>query len=654
MKDIRLLPALLLLAATLLFAQPALAVLCYPDADGDGFGDSGHPGNDQPSCPPGWVDNNFDCDDGNASINPGADEFCNGIDDNCDTVVDENAVDAPTWYRDADGDGYGDLAITLELCDQPGGYVDNGDDCDDADPSINPGAAETCNGVDDDCNGSVDDNPTDGTIWYADADSDGFGDPLNSVLACAQPAGHVTNDQDCDDGDATINPNGTEVCNGLDDDCNGTVDDNATDATTWYADADGDGFGDVGNSALACSAPPGFVSNSFDCDDGDASINPGATEICNGIDDDCNSLIDDAVVDTAVWYADSDGDGYGDANIDVKSCTQPPGFVDNDFDCDDADAAINPGAAETCNGVDDDCNTIVDDNPTDGVTYYADTDNDGFGDPLNSMLACALPPGFVTNDADCDDGDATINPNGTELCNGLDDDCNGTVDDNATDATTWYADADGDTYGEVTSFVLACSAPPGFVDNDTDCDDTDANINPGASEICNSVDDDCNGTVDDNPIDGETWYVDADGDGYGTGSGVLDCGPLVGFATNDLDCDDADAAISPDAVEVCDSIDNNCDGSVDEGGVCVIIECPFTVTGDVDENTNLTSADIIYLVNFVFKGGPGPIPCDAVGDVDCNGSVTSGDIIYMVNHVFKGGPAPCDACTLWPDTWPCL
>jgi hypothetical protein len=82
-------------------------------------------------------------------------------------------------------------------------------------------------------------------------------------------------------------------------------------------------------------------------------------------------------------------------------------------------------------------------------------------------------------------------------------------------------------------------------------------------------------------------------------------------------------------------------------------DCPITLPGDVDESGALTSADIINLVNFVFKSGPLPLPCEANGDVNCTGSVTSADVIQMVNHVFKGGDAPCDICSQVPAVWTC-
>ena len=172
---------------------------------------------------------------------------------------------------------------------------------------------------------------------------------------------NVSDDTDCDDTDAGVNPGATEVCNGIDDDCDGLVDESGGNAT-WYADTDGDGYGDANSTTVACTAPPGYVSDDTDCDDTDAGVNPGATEVCNGIDDDCDGLVDESG-GNATWYADTDGDGYGDAGSTVTACTQPPGYVADNTDCDDTNGSINPSADEVCDGVDNDCDGTVDQNP---------------------------------------------------------------------------------------------------------------------------------------------------------------------------------------------------------------------------------------------------------------------------------------------------
>jgi hypothetical protein len=413
----------------------------YADTDGDGYGS----GAGVLACaqPSGGVSLGGDCDEADAAINPGADELCDGADNDCDGVVDEDdAVDASSWYADADGDGYGDASGGATACSEPGGYVADSTDCDDAAALVNPGADELCDGVDNDCDAAVDeDDAVDASSWYADTDGDGYGSGAG-VLACAQPSGGVSLGGDCDEADAAINPGADELCDGADNDCDGVVDeDDAVDASSWYADADGDGYGDASGGATACSEPGGYVADSTDCDDAAALVNPGADELCDGVDNDCDAAVDEAdAVDASSWYLDTDGDGYG-SGPGVLACAQPSGSVSLGGDCDEADVAVNPGATELCNGVDDDCDGSVDGaGAADAGTWYPDLDADGYGDAARPLSGCSQPSGTVLDGSDCDDGDAAINPGATELCNGVDDDCDGGID--APGLATWV-DAGG-------------------------------------------------------------------------------------------------------------------------------------------------------------------------------------------------------------------
>ena len=346
---------------------------------------------------------------------------------------------------------------------------------------------------------------------------------------------------DCDDNDAAVGLPGT-----------------------WYGDGDADGFGITTISVEECAAPQGFVDNADDYNDSDVLISPAGTEHCDGVDEDCDGAVDEEAVDFSTFYADMDGDGYGDVDSSTLACEAPADTVVDATDCDDSRADVSPDGTEHCDGVDENCDGAVDDDPVDGTVFYEDQDEDGWGGV--EWVACTQPASAVTVSGDCDDSAASTYPDALEYCNGTDDNCDGTVDeDTAVDVTAFYADQDGDGYGNSSLFRMACAAVSGEVSDATDCDDTVATVYPTALEHCDGVDEDCDGSVDEEAVDFITFYADVDGDSDGDASSALPaCSLPSGYVADATDCDDSSASISPVAIENCNSIDDDCDGTTDE------------------------------------------------------------------------------------------
>lgn len=494
-----------------------------------------------------------------------------------------------------------------------------------------------------------------GNTYYRDQDGDTYGTTSNTVVACTPPSGYVANSGDCNDINANINPAATEICDGQDNDCDGSIDEGLT-LNTYYVDNDGDGYGST-TTFTSClpNAPSGYSANNTDCNDNNASINPASPEICDNLDNNCNIQVDEGV-QTITYYRDADGDGYGNPLNTTTSCFNfaPTGYVANDDDCNDSNAAINPIALEIPgNSIDENC---------DGIDGAVDFDNDGFN-----------------NTVDCNDNNANIFPGAAEICDGIDNNCDGNIDEGLPAANTYYEDADNDGYGSLFALVTTCSVvpPAGYTSVTGDCDDTDANIHPGATEICDGIDNNCSGFIDEG-LTFVTYYYDNDGDGYGVATSFTETctgNPPIDYALLAGDCDDNNPLIHPGATEIPNNeIDEDCDGSDlvvdnDGDGYNSTVDCDDNnaainpgateiINNDVDEDCD----GVLGVIDVDEDGYNSAVDCDdndaAINpgaaevcdgiDNNCDGNIDEGSVINIFFRDFDGdgfGDAMADSST---------
>jgi hypothetical protein len=433
-------------------------------------------------------------------------ESCNGVDDDCDGLVDDPEAEGCTlWYADLDGDGYGVQALVKCLCGPTEFHTASlTGDCKPLDPDVHPGAEEACNGVDDDCTGTVDDGfpdlDGDGKADCVDPDDDGDGAPdLQDNCPATPNADQADFDEDgtgdaCDpddDGDqaldeadcapfdATVHPGGTEVCDAKDNDCDGEIDEELGLLAC--------GLGECFHVMPACAG-----GESQFCDPMEGAVE----ELCDGLDNDCDGQTDEELGETTC--------GLGLCLHTVPNCSEGIPQV-----CNPKDGADE----ETCDGLDNDC--------------------DGQTDEELGQLACGLGECFHVQPA-CAGGESQLcdpmEGEAQEVCDSLDNDCDGQTDEELGETTCGL--------GLCLHTVANCSnGVPQVCDPQEGADE----------EICDGLDNDCDGQSD------EGFDLDEDG-----------------FTVCQGDCDDGNAESHPEADESCyDEVDNDCDGAVDDG--CILI-----------------------------------------------------------------------------------
>jgi hypothetical protein len=408
----------------------------------------------------------------------------------------------PEVDNDLDNDGFTDL-----------------EDCDDNNAAINPAADEICDGIDNNCNVDIDEGLL--NIYFADLDLDGFGDPLNSMEMCELTEGYSEDNSDCDDGNSLIFPGASELCNDFDDNCNDLVDD-GLEFFTLYQDIDGDGYGSE-TTISTCEMLNGYALNAGDCDDANAFAFPTAVEVCgNGVDDDC--VAGDAPCDIPGCTDPTANNYNSEATVDDGSC------VTSILGCTDATALnYNPDATED----DGSCIPVVE-GCTDATAFnYNQEANTDDGSCIAVVEGCTDATAFNYNqEANTDDGSCIP------------------VVEGCTDVTAFNYNQEANTDdGSCIAVVEGCTDAAAFNYNQ------EANTDDGS---CIAVVEGCT------DVTAFNYNQEANTDNGSCIPVVTGCIDSTACNFNELANTDDGSCILPQT-ELCNGIDDNCNGQVDEG-----------------------------------------------------------------------------------------